>query len=147
MLTKPEIIKEFASNADPLTSARLRGQQVKIQLLYQEDNPLSSEQVGALLHITCQAVDKRRNRGKMLGLSLGRRGYLYPSWQFKDGELLAGLDRVLTALKEYDAWTKLMFFKTGDVRLEGKTPLQCLQAGEIEAVIRAAECYGQHTAA
>ena len=147
ILTKPEILKEFAPSADPLISARLRGQQVKIQLLYQGDSPLSSEQVGALLHITRQAVDKRRNQGKLLGLSLGRRGYLYPSWQFKEGKLLAGLDRVLTALKEYDAWTKLMFFKTGDIRLEGKTPLECLEAGEIEAVIRAAECYGKHTAA
>lgn len=146
-LSKPEIIKEFAPKTDPLTSARLRGQQMKIELLYQDDNPLSSEQVGALLRISRQAVDKRRNQGKLFGLSLGRRGYLYPSWQFQDGTILAGLEKVLTALEEYDDWTKLMFFKTGDLRLNDKTPLECLQAGEIDNVILAAESYGKLTAA
>jgi len=146
ILSKPEIIKEFAPNADPLTSARLRGQQIKTELLYKDDNPLSSEQVGALLRISRQAVDKRRNQGKLLGLSLGRRGYLYPSWQFQEGEVLGGLDKILTALEEYDDWTKLMFFQTGDLRLDGKTPLECLQAGEIDNVILAAQCYGKHIA-
>lgn len=147
ILTKPEIIKEFATNSeDPLMSARLRGQQVKIKLLYDNDNPLSSEQVAQLLQITRQAVDKRRNQGKLLGLSLGRRGYFYPSWQWKDDQLLTGLDKILVILKEYDNWTKLMFLKTGDIQLGGKTPLECLQADETEAVIKAAECYGKHTA-
>jgi hypothetical protein len=39
-----------------------------------------------------------------------------------------------------------MFFKTGDLRLDGKTPLECLQVGEIDNVILAAQCYGKHTA-
>jgi hypothetical protein len=36
-----------------------------------------------------------------------------------------------------------MFLKTGDIHLEGTKPLEWLQAGDVEAVVRAAECYGE----
>lgn len=147
ILSKPEFIREFAPKADPLMAARLRGQQRKIELLYREDTPLSSEEVAKLLQMTRQGVDKRRQKGHLLGVCLGRRGYFYPSWQFQDGEVLAGLTKVLIALENVDNWTKLMFLKTADIRLEGKTPLECLQLGLVETVVKAALSYGKQTAA
>ena len=146
ILSQPEIIREFAPEADPLMEARLRGQKAKMELLYRNDFPLSSEEVAKLLQMTRQGVDKRRRKGHLLGLSLGRRGYFYPSWQFQESKVLAGLSEVLIALEDLDNWTKLMFLKTGDIRLENKTPLECLQAGEMETVIKVAQCYGKHTA-
>jgi hypothetical protein len=56
---------------------------------------------------------------------------------------LTGLDRVLAALAKFDAWTQLMFMKTGDLRLNDRTPLECLVAGDIDAVVNAAACYGK----
>lgn len=126
---------------------RLKGVQVKRQLLYEDGQPLTSEEVAQLLQITRQAVDKRRSKGQLLGVSLGRRGYIYPAWQFREEGVLPGLERVLAVLKDYDPWTALMFLKTGDIHLEGATPLERLQAGDVKAVVRAAECYGEHTAA
>lgn len=145
-LTLPEVLKALAPN-DPLAAARLKGLQVKHELLYGEGAPLNSEAVAQLLHLSRQAVDKRRQKGQLLGLSLGRRGYFYPVWQFRDGQTLPGLDRVLAALNEYSAWTQAMFLCSGDVRLESKTPIERLRAGHIEAVVRAAECYGTQGAA
>lgn len=144
--TRPEALKLLAPT-DPLAAARLKGVQVKQQLLYGDEQPLTSEEVAALLRMTRQAVDKRRLKGQLLGVSLGKRGYLYPCWQFQSGQVLPGLERVLAALKDNDPWTKLMFMKTGDVRLDGATPLERLQAGDIEAVEQAAESYGTHRAA
>jgi len=146
VFARPEALKALAPN-DPLAAARFKGVQVKHELLYQDGQPLTSEEVAQLLHITRQAVDKRRSKGQLLGVSLGRRGYLYPAWQFHSGQVLPGLERVLAALKDYDPWTQLMFLKTGDVRLDGATPLERLQAGDIDAVVWAAECYGTHGAA
>lgn len=143
--TRPEALKLLAPT-DPLAAARLKGVQVKQQLLYGDEQPLTSEEVASLLRMTRQAVDKRRLKGQLLGVSLGKRGYLYPSWQFQVGQVLPGLERVLAALKAYDPWTKLMFMKTGDVRLDGATPLERLQAGDIEVVVQAAESYGTHGA-
>lgn len=144
--TQPEALKALAPN-DPLAAARLKGVQVKRELLYGDGQPLTSEEVAQLLQITRQAVDKRRSKGQILGVSLGRRGYLYPIWQFQQEEVLPGVEQVLVALKDYDPWTQLMFFKTGDIRLEGATPLERLLAGDIDAVVWAAECYGEQGAA
>lgn len=143
--THPEVLKLLAPT-DPLAAARLKGVQVKRQLLYNDEQPLTSEEVASLLHITRQAVDKRRLKGQLLAVSLGKRGYLYPGWQFESEQVLPGLEQVLAALKDCDPWTKLMFMKTGDVRLDGATPLERLQAGDIEAVVQAAESYGTHRA-
>lgn len=134
-------------NSDPLAAARLKGVIIKRNLLYEDGQPLKSEDVASLLNVTRQAVDKRRKKGQLLGVSLGRRGYLYPIWQFLDGKVLAGLERVLAQLSEYDPWTQLMFFKTGDLRLDGATPLEQLKAGEIDKVVWAASCYGKQIAA
>lgn len=146
VFARPEALLALAPN-DPLAAARFKGVQVKHELLYLDGQPLTSEEVAQLLHITRQAVDKRRSKGQLLGVSLGRRGYFYPAWQFQQGQVLPGLERVLAALKDYDLWTQLMFMKTGDVRLDGATPLERLQAGDIDAVVWAAECYGTHPAA
>lgn len=146
VFTRPEALLALAPT-DPLAAARFKGAQVKHELLYGDEQPLTSEEVASLLHLTRQAVDKRRSKGQLLGVSLGRRGYLYPAWQFQAGQVLPGLERVLASLKDYDPWTQLMFLKTGDVRLDGATPLERLQAGDIDAVVWAAECYGTQGAA
>jgi hypothetical protein len=141
-LTAPELLADLAPS-DPLASARLRGMLVRQELLSSDGKPLSSEEVAQLLGISRQAVDKRRSKGQLLAVALGKRGYFYPLWQFRDGGTLTGLDRVLTALSKFDPWTQLMFMKTGDLRLNNRTPLECLVAGEIDAVASAAACYGE----
>jgi hypothetical protein len=146
IFTAKETLNKLAPS-DPLAAARLKGVIIKRNLLYEDGQPLKSEDVASLLNVTRQAVDKRRKKGQLLGVSLGRRGYLYPIWQFLDGKVLAGLERVLAQLSEYDPWTQLMFFKTGDLRLDGATPLEQLKAGEIDKVVWAASCYGKQIAA
>jgi hypothetical protein len=146
VLTTKEALNKLAPS-DPLAAARLKGVQVKQSLLYSDGHPLTSEAAASLLHLTRQAVDKRRKKGQLLGVSLGRRGYLYPIWQFDEGKVLPGIERSLAALSECDPWTQLMFFKTGDIRLDGATPLERLKAGDIDAVVWAASCYGKHIAA
>jgi hypothetical protein len=146
VLTTKEALDKLAPS-DPLAAARLKGVRVKRDLLYQDGQPLTSEEVASLLHLTRQAIDKRRKNGQLLGISLGRRGYLYPIWQFHEEKVLPGLEQVLKELSEYDPWTQLMFFKTGDIRLDGATPLERLKAGEIDCVVWAASCYGKQISA
>ena len=150
VLTQPETLKFLEGDRDvpdPLLAARLRGIQVKRDLLNADGPALTAERVAQYLGISRQAVDKRRRNGKLLAVSLGKRGYHYPAFQLVDGTVLEGLDRVLAALAEFDAWTQLMFLRTGDPRLEDKTPLACLQAGESDRAAWAATCYGEHSAA
>jgi hypothetical protein len=141
-LIAPELLAELAP-IDPLAAARLRGMKVKQELLHSDGSPLKSEEVAQLLGISRQAVDKRRSKGQLLAVSLGKRGYFYPLWQFQAGKILPGLSLVLATLANFDAWTQLMFMKTGDIRLNNYTPLECLIAGDVDGVVAAARCYGE----
>ncbi|PSB57241.1 helix-turn-helix domain-containing protein [Chamaesiphon polymorphus] len=141
-LTEPEILAELAPN-DPLLLARLKGMRVKQQLLYSDGKPLQVEEVAKLLHVSKQAVEQMRCQGKLLAVSLGKEACFYPHWQFQGASVLTGLDRVLSVLAKFDSWTQLMFMKTGDLRLSNRTPLECLIAGDIDAVVVAAACYGE----
>lgn len=142
ILSQPEHLVAV-SETDPLAAARLRGVQVKHNLLHDDGTPLNSAGVASLLGISRQAVDKRRKKGQLLAVSLGKRGYYYPLCQFYRGQILPGLEPVLTALADSDPWTHLMWLKTGDARLASQTPIACLQKGEIDRVVFAAQCYGQ----
>jgi len=142
-LSQPEVLAALAPS-DPLAAARLRGAQVQQSLL---NGAYSSEEVAKLLRMTRQGVDKRRRQGQLLGLSVGRRGYRYPAWQFQEGNVLPGLPDILAAFTDLNPWTQAVFFTTGDLRLGGKTPLEVLQAGQVDAVVQAAAAYGHQGAA
>jgi hypothetical protein len=137
-----------ALEEDPLLKARLRGVQVRRELLGAEGGTLSSGQAAELLGITPQAVDKRRRSGKLLALPVGR-AYLYPAWQFDEssrGGVLPGLEEVLGSFGVEDAWMRASFFLRQNGRLGDKRPLDALREGEIEAVECAVRAYGEHGA-
>jgi hypothetical protein len=91
-------------------------------------------------------VEEYRKNYQILGISSDNSKYLYPRFQFKDHQVLSGLALVLQALKHFDPSIQLMFLKTGDMRLDGETPLSYLQVGRIDEVLRAAESYGEKSA-
>ena len=144
-LERPEVAAAVR-NQDPLAMARLRGIEAKRRMLGGDGGILSAEKVGEVLTISRQAVEKRRKTGRLIGVSLGRRGFGYPAWQFSERGTLAGLEPVLDALKPHDAWTKLVFFTSENAATSGKRPLDVLRSGNVEAVSAAARTYGEQGA-
>ena len=144
-LESPTALAALAA-ADPLAPARLRGLAARQEILRLEGGTLSAEQVADHLGLSRQAVDKRRRSGKLIGLSVGRRGYAYPAWQFGQAGVIPGLEETLTSLSIHDPWMRAAFFLSGDPRLGGATPLDELRRGKLEAVRRAARGYGEHGA-
>jgi hypothetical protein len=132
---------------DPLAGARLRGLEMRERLVRAEGGVLGAEQVARHLGISRQAADKRRRAGRLLALSMGRRGYAYPVWQFAQEGVLPGFEQVLAELGAQDPWMQAAFFLSGDARLDGMTPLAALREGRSESVCRAARGYGEHSAA
>lgn len=131
---------------DPLGSARLRGVQAARKLLEEEGGVLSAEDFGDVLGITRQAVNQRRQAGKLLALQVGRHGYSYPAWQLTETGTLPGLEDVLTALEGHDPWMQARFFLTPQARLHRQRPLDALLEGRVEPVVEAARIYGRHGA-
>jgi hypothetical protein len=146
-LTEDEAVAALRRD-DPLAPARLRGLVARERLLEAEGGVLSAAEVAARLRLTRQAVDKRRRAGRLIGLTQGRRGYVYPAWQFSpEGGTLPGLEEVLAELQGHGRWMQAAFMLSGDARLGGETPLAELRRGHVEAVRRAARAYGEQGAA
>jgi hypothetical protein len=136
-----------SSVSDPLAGARLRGIHARRQLLQAEGGSIPASEVAKILGISRQAVDKRRQAGTLLAISVGGHGYHYPAWQFEQNGVIGGLGRILKTLTHHDEWMKLAFFVNANVRLGGASPLQFLRRGDVDSVLDAAAAYGEHGAA
>jgi biotin operon repressor len=145
ILQLPETLTTIQSD-DPLASARVRGIEARKRLLEAEGGSFSSEEMAEVLHLSRQAVDKRRRANRLIGLDVGRHGYVYPSWQVTDSGTLKGLEEVLTDLKEHDSWMQIQFMLQPNSRLNDRTPLELLRKGDIASVRVAARALGEHGA-
>lgn len=146
-LQQPEVAAIFKED-DPLLPARLRGLEARQQILEAEGGTMTVSEVAAMLGITRQAVEKRRKAGKLIALSLGKRGFAYPRWQFDaQGHVLAGLEETLCDVSERDGWTQAIFMLRPNTRLEYHRPLDELRQGNLAEVRRAARSYLEHGAA
>jgi hypothetical protein len=141
VLEQPEFLGRLRE-VDPLAPARLRGFRMRGRLLDAEGGTRSATELAQMLRVTRQAVDKRRRKGTLIGLDLGRRGYAYPVWQAG----LHGLGDVLGELQGYDPWTQVAFMLAPNAWLDGETPLTVLREREVERVLGAARNYGEQIA-
>ena len=146
LLEQPEVLAALRDQS-PLTPALVRGLHGREELLQAEGGTVSATEAARLLHVTRQSVDNRRRGNRLIGLSLGRRGYAYPVWQFAENGTLVGMEDVLGDLKRFSPWMQAHFMTTGDRRLDGVTPLRALREGRVQEVRRAARAFGEHGAA
>lgn len=95
-----------------------------------------------------KAVDRRRSRGRLLGVKVGNRVY-HPSWQFdrERGDTRSGLPAVLEALAQVTdspmAANALMTASRPE--LDGRTLAQMFADGEIERTIAAIRLAGDQS--
>ncbi len=137
----------LARRIDPLAAARVRGLQMKRELLERAGGTLQPREVAELLGMSRQAVGKRRRAGKLIAVQTGRRGYEYPACQFEDTGAIDNLEEVLGAFADdIDAWMQLAFLINPNESLGGESPLDLLRRGELGAVARAARTHGEHGA-
>lgn len=136
-----------ASRDPAIAAAYARGHVARQRLLDSEGGMVSGEVLGKLLGISRQAVDKRRNRGQVLGLREGG-DWAYPAWQVAQGQTLPGFDDVLGELtgRGHGAWDAMLFFLETDTERDGETPLQALRGGAVERALCAARTYGEQGA-
>ncbi|MGO8792128.1 MAG: hypothetical protein ACLQVL_32730 [Terriglobia bacterium] len=131
---------------DPIVASKLRGFELRQEMLKKSGGVFSSRRVAELLNVSRQAVDKRRAANQLLALTQGRRGYSYPTFQFEDGKTLNGLEEVLRNLRALDPWMQIRFFTSPHERLGNETPMEALRSGKVNDVVRAASGYGEQGA-
>jgi len=136
----------FSESTDPFYAARVRGVIARQELLSMEGGMYRGEELARELGLSRQAVDNRRRTGKLLALTRGRRGFVYPAWQVREGRVLEGFDLVLAALSDHDPWSQLSFMLTPNTWLQDESPLDVLRRGEVEPVLEAASVFGEQVA-
>jgi hypothetical protein len=131
VLEAPEMVG-LASPDRILATARARGLEARQQLLDAEGGAWTVDQVASHLRVSRQSVDKRRKASKLLALTVGRRGYLYPSWQFTRRGVLPGWETILMALAANDPWAQVIFTLSPNDRLDNQRPLDALRLWKVE---------------
>jgi hypothetical protein len=136
-----------AKAGNRLADARARGIVGRRKLMEAEGGSLSAEEAARELGISKAAISARYRKGKLIGWHDERQGAVrFPVWQFKDGELLDGLEEVLIALNAgnlLDDIGRMLFFLANHGYLGGERPLDCLRAGDVNKALRAAEGYAR----
>ncbi len=91
--------------------------------------------------ISKQAVEDRRRRSTIVALPTAEGRWIYPTWQFRDHDLLPGLAEVLAAFRQpvedrsqprespYGAWSVGTWLTTPREDLGGLTPAEWLALG------------------
>lgn len=129
---------------DPLAAARARGAQAKGELLRNAGGGLRLGEAARQLGVSSQAVHARRKRGTLLAVPQANGEWLYPRCQFGSDGALPGLGTVLQAFQVRSPWTQLAVLLTRFGALDGRTPLQALEAGQAELAAQAVALYGEH---
>jgi hypothetical protein len=136
LLARPEIVGGATTELNPFAPALARNIEHRKQLLERAGGTVSAEEAGRILAgISSAAVDERRNANTLLALREGN-DWRYPICQFVDGTVIPGFVDVIRELGEQGAWVTLDFLLASDLVLGGRTPLQALQDGDIDAVRR-----------
>lgn len=134
-----------ASEDEAFERVRLRSMGSEEKTLAQEGGTLSDAEFAKRLNVRSrQTVHNYRDSGKIFAIPSGTRNFVYPAVQIHQGELLPGLEQVLSRLHEakHSPMGILLFFLTPAEALENERPLDLLRRGEIEEARLHAERYG-----
>lgn len=104
---------------------------------------LTAPQVARLLNTTRQTPHDRVRAGTLLAV-MDRGALRFPRWQFDpegpDG-VVPGLPDVIRAL-DVTPLAKVSWLTRPNPMLDGRTPLECLRAGQVERIARLARSVG-----
>jgi hypothetical protein len=141
ILSDADVVGAAVAALEPLAPLIARNAEHRLELLDEAGGTLSAEQVGDLLGITRQAVDKRRRAQALLAF---RRGgdWRYPRCQFDEEahDVLEGMSKVVQALAGAGPWVTLDFLLAPDDALDGESPMEAMRAGgwseDLERLLR-----------
>lgn len=121
-----------------IARAKARGA-TKVADILKGGDMLTARAFGPLIGASHETVNTKRKRHEVLGLEGATRGVKYPRWQVTDAGLpLPGLPKLFELLGD-QPWTVYRFLRTPHAELGGRTALEALKAGQVEAVVGVAE--------
>lgn len=138
---KAQPLPEKAAEKDPgggleaaIARAKARGATKVAEILRSEDM-LTAREFGPLIDASHETVNAKRKRHEVLALQGAKRGLRYPRWQVTgDGLELPGLPKLFEVFGD-QPWAIYRFLRANHPELGGRTALEALKAGEVDAVL------------
>ena len=129
-------VEELSASPLDAAIARAKGRGAdKVSDILKGADMLTAREFGPLIGTSHETVNIQRKRHAVLGLQGATRGLKYPRWQVTDDGLpLPGLPDLFEVLGD-QPWTVYRFLRTTHSELSGRTALDALKAGQIEAVL------------
>lgn len=112
-----------------VADAKARGAKRVAEILAGDDM-LSSDAMGALLNVSRETVNAKRQKRELLGLTGATRFVRYPGWQVDEtGRVMPGL-KALSEAFGGDPWSVYRFLVSPCAELDGEEPRHILWQGE-----------------
>jgi hypothetical protein len=105
---------------------------------------IPAAELGERLSMSKQAVSRAASTGRMFSVEGPSGKKVFPSF-FSDPRFdRSVLERVSKELGHLPGPSKLQFFTTGKVSLDGKSPLEAISQGQLDRVLAAATAFREH---
>jgi hypothetical protein len=128
---------------DPLAAARVRGVAARERLIEKAGGMLRISEVAELLGVSRAAIHARRTRGTLLAVPRPNGEEVYPTCQFSGEGVPRGLGPFLAAFREAGPWTKLSVLLAPSRLHDGRSALDLLREGEVDAAVGIAARHGE----
>lgn len=102
---------------------------------------ISTDEAAQLVQTTRVTINAWIAKGRAIGLTQTKRGFRMPRWQFEPS-VWAALSKLSAALGTAEGWALLSFLESPHGGLNGMTPRQAIEQGQMDKVIRIAEHEG-----
>lgn len=137
-------VRPSAYEAGPRARALLAGIRAAERDLRASGGAFTLDEVREVLRgVSRQRVEQRVREGSLLAVPGPSNHRRYPAAQFgADGEVVAGLAEVTSALPTKNPWAILNFLVNPDVALDGRRPIDLLSHNDVEPVVAAARSLG-----
>ena len=119
------------------------GTKLKAALLSAAGEPLTAESAAALLAISYEDL---KTLASFLAVWMSDGQIRWPSFQFESQIMIDAVPRVLATIGVEGSWPQLSFCFLHMQDLGGRTPVQAIREGDLDAVIVAACHFGEHGA-
>lgn len=107
----------------------------------QAGDMVTTDQAAALASTTRATMNAWIARGRAIGLTQSRRGFKLPKWQFEPA-IWDTIPALAKALDTNEGWALLSFLETPLGGLQGRTPREAIEQGDVARVIELASALG-----
>ncbi|MCW5611725.1 MAG: hypothetical protein KIS83_13765 [Rubrivivax sp.] len=105
------------------------------------DDMISTDEAAQLVQTTRVTINAWIAKGRAIGLTQTKRGFRMPRWQFEPS-VWEALPKLSASLGTVEGWALLSFLESPHGALNGITPRQAIEQGQMDKVIKLAEHEG-----